>query len=1374
MHNWVDPTGGTVRVRMIAGSTVMTSPTWVATLDFGAGNVGLAYGVDITHHAAGSRINCLDPSFFSDWRIVWFVSTYPPSLTDRVQQAARQAVVWHLSDGANIDTANATIGDAALDAAVLSAYNTLLTSIPAAAPPSFQPGNIELAIDPGSDVNLLPGGESHPFTVRLTKGGLPLAGYPVQVIATFGSLNTPNGVTNVNGEAQFTLTSATPGTALITATASVTLPAGSRFMDQLSPIDKQRLVLAQNQFVTINGSGEKTWVTMPNGIVVRKFNDRNGNGIQDGAEPSLAGWRFTLTTPDGNTFNRTTGTDGNAYFTDLVPAALYGVYTVTEVLQTNWTNVTPLVVTRTRTVQDPWTQWAISYGNAQLSLIKVLKFLDLNMNGVRDTGEPGLAGWHFELRMWDGNDFVAFMGGTTDGTGHVRFTNLSPGLYKVIEFGQVGYTNTTPLERIIEITPDNPGIYEVTFGNARSGSLVVVKAVNWNGVTPVPTQTFTLCITGPSYPSGNCQTIGSAGGSLVWTSLLPGAYTITETNPGLNWTVTGSGVSVNVAGGGGTFTGTITNTRTTPQLGSLQVTKSVDWIGATPNPSRTFQICITGPSYPSGNCQTIGATGGTLTWSNLVPGSYTVTESDPGVGWTVTGSGVTVVAPAGGAGSATITNTLRYGSLQVAKVVDWGTTTPILTQTFSLCITGPTYPSGNCQSVNYLGGTLTWNNLIPGTYTVTEVSPGVIWSVTGDNVDVVVPPGAPGSTTVTNTFIGANLQVTKVVNWNGVTPVPTQTFSICITGPSYPAGNCQTIGSTGGVLTWSNLIPGTYTVTETNPGANWAVTGNNVGIVVAGGGSGTHTITNTRTTPQLGSLQVTKVVNWNGVTPVPTQTFSICITGPSYPAGNCQTIGSAGGVLTWNNLIPGSYTVTEPNAGTQWTVSITGSPVTVPIGGSGSATVTNTHRLGYLEVTKSVNWNGVTPIASQVFTLCITGPSYPTGSCLPVGSTGGTVSWNALLPGTYTVTEVNPGPAWSVTGSGSVAVVTAGGSTAAGITNTRRVGSLQVTKAVNWNGAVPVLTQTFTLCITGPSYPTPNCQTVGASGGVLTWNNLIPGTYTVTEVSPGPMWTVTGSGVAVVAPAGGTGAHTVTNTHLLPRLIVRKSSIPPNGTQVSRNSLITYVLVLTNTGQIPLTNVRLVDTAPLGTQYITGSAVPAPSSPPLPLVWVVPTLGVGSSFTAQFTVRVTPVTGTLAITNSAIVSSDQTPVTETNIVVHPFRETAIQLLSFTATPQQNGNVLVRWVTGAEINTYGFHLYRSTDGNRNNAVRVTDQIILSQGWGQGGAIYQWVDTGTQSGVTYTYWLQETELDGDQLEYGPVSTSPGQLIFTQRLFLPITSH
>jgi len=91
---------------------------------------------------------------------------------------------------------------------------------------------------------------------------------------------------------------------------------------------------------------------------------------------------------------------------------------------------------------------------------------------------------------------------------------------------------------------------------------------------------------------------------------------------------------------------------------------------------------------------------------------------------------------------------------------------------------------------------------------------------------------------------------------------------------------------------------------------------------------------------------VTKIVNWTGLDPDLTQTFEICIQGPSYPVTpNCKTIDFDGGLLTWTNLLPGPYIITESALGEWWLVNISGSPATVPVGGVGHATVTNTRRI---------------------------------------------------------------------------------------------------------------------------------------------------------------------------------------------------------------------------------------------------------------------------------------------------------------------------------------------------------------------------------------------------------------------------------------------
>ncbi len=343
------------------------------------------------------------------------------------------------------------------------------------------------------------------------------------------------------------------------------------------------------------------------------------------------------------------------------------------------------------------------------------------------------------------------------------------------------------------------------------------------------------------------------------------------------------------------------------------------------------------------------------------------------------------------------------------------------------------------------------------------------------------------------------------------------------------------------------------------------------------------TYTNTR---KVGSLQVTKSVNWSGTAEQDGQTFVICISGGAgssfpAPAEDCKDFvfhtdppGGSTLVQTWNNLIPGTYTVTEksasPVAKSSWSVSGEGN-VSVSETGQATKTITNTRKVGSLQVTKSVNWSGTAEQDGQTFVICISGGAgssfpAPAEDCKdfvfhtdPPGGSTLVQTWNNLIPGTYTVTEKSASPvaksSWSVSGEGNVSVSETGQATKT-ITNTRKVGSLQVTKSVNWSGTAEQDGQTFVICISGgagSSFPAPaeDCKDFvfhtdppGGSTLVQTWNNLIPGTYTVTEKSASPVakssWSVSGEGNVSVSETG-QATKTITNTRKVGSLQVTKS-----------------------------------------------------------------------------------------------------------------------------------------------------------------------------------------------------------------------------------------
>ena len=99
--------------------------------------------------------------------------------------------------------------------------------------------------------------------------------------------------------------------------------------------------------------------------------------------------------------------------------------------------------------------------------------------------------------------------------------------------------------------------------------------------------------------------------------------------------------------------------------------------------------------------------------------------------------------------------------------------------------------------------------------------------------------------------------------------------------------------------------------------------------------------------------------------------------------------------------------------------------------------------------------------------------------------------------------------------------------------------------------------------------------------------------------------------------------------------------------------------------------------------------------------------------------------------------------------------TLISLVDFNATAGSN-SVKLTWSTASEIDNAGFNIYRA--GVDGEFVKINAEIIPAQGTSANGAAYQFVDNDVQNRQTYSYKLEDVDLNGAATIHGPVQATP----------------
>ena len=463
-------------------------------------------------------------------------------------------------------------------------------------------------------------------------------------------------------------------------------------------------------------------------------------------------------------------------------------------------------------------------------------------------------------------------------------------------------------------------------------------------------------------------------------------------------------------------------------------------------------------------------------------------------------------------------------------------------------------------------------------------------------------------------------------------------------------------------------------------------------------------------------------------------------------AGSCS---ESGGTV--------NFTLTNPlAAGASASVTIT-----VQVTTSGPATLINSATLTY---TDSAN-NARPPVTATDTT---TVPAQPN---IVLSKTDGV---STAAPGqtlTYTLTFTNTGP-------GAAHNIVISDTLPSGVSyQSCSLGSL-VGSCSESGGTV-----TFTLT---------NPLAAGASASV---------TITVQVTTSGPT-TLTNTATLNYTDSGGNARTPVTSsdTTRIPGPttvdLIKQATLvvdSNNDDRAGSGDIIEYTIVMTNTGSEPALLLTIADTPDVNTTLIVGSVLVNPSNAVVvsgnnlgdtTVEVTLNELAISDSLTITFRVQVnTPLPDNVSeIANQAIASGvniSSTPSDDptTTVPDDPTRlrtpppggpPTAIVLTEFRLVATSTGWDIL-WSTGAEVNTRGFLIYRSTAG-RDKAQLLTPLPIPARGSSTSGASYRFSDHTALVGIDYSYWLVEIELDGTFTEYGPLQ-SRGTINQQYRCFIPL---
>ncbi|TMK63667.1 MAG: hypothetical protein E6G53_10295 [Actinobacteria bacterium] len=251
---------------------------------------------------------------------------------------------------------------------------------------------------------------------------------------------------------------------------------------------------------------------------VTVFVDLNGNGSLDAGEPSTVA-----------------GSDGRYTIDGLAPRTT--PYSVVALPQSGWTCTTPAGCQHPVTLSSGDSADGRNFGSVPESSVSGVKFEDLNANGVRDAGEPALAGWTVYVDY--DNDGARGPGepfAVTDANGNYTIDHVALGSFRVREEPQAGWTCSAPAGCSTRIDFAAGGAATADFGAWQAGTVSgnVFEDSNRNGShdggeTGLTGWTVFVDYNGNGEPdAGEPSAVTDSNGDYTIPGVTPGDWTVLE------------------------------------------------------------------------------------------------------------------------------------------------------------------------------------------------------------------------------------------------------------------------------------------------------------------------------------------------------------------------------------------------------------------------------------------------------------------------------------------------------------------------------------------------------------------------------------------------------------------------------------------------------------------------------------------------------------------------------------------------------------------------------------------------------------------------------------------------------------------------------